>query len=178
MKSTSFPYLNLSMVIVSLSKLNSWIQYSNSSLFASVIPKPSSINLLNKIGQIIFLFVLLFSFRRFSSFAMYMFASIGATFVPIITPKICWKYSPSNDIRLFFKINSKSSIINLNSAFGMTFWYSQTSCLIVSIASSTGMLVYKLLKSIVNKKHFLLNLFSSKIFTKLKLSVKIESNLE
>ena len=65
------------------------------------IPKPLSTNLLNSTGQIILLDVLHLSFKKFSSLAMQIFVRIGATH--IMTPKNCWKYSPSNVMKLFSK---------------------------------------------------------------------------
>ena len=131
---------------------------------------------LKRTGQISLGSVLHFILNSFSSIAMYIFVKMGATFVPIIKPNICWKYSPSKVIKLLFKTKSKSSMMKW--AFGMTFWNSKHNCLMLFIASSTGMFVYKLLKSMVNRKQFLSKHWVSKSLTRLKLSLRIESNLQ
>ena len=53
--------------MVSLSELNWDTQYSNSFLFPLVTPKPSLINLLNKIGQISFCPIYIFPTSNFST---------------------------------------------------------------------------------------------------------------
>ena len=82
----------------------------------------------------------------------------------VLRPKKCWKYSPSNIITLLDKTNSSNSMIKCT--FGITFWNWKHKFWIHLIASSTGMFVYKLLKSIVNKKQLLSNFLFSKSLTK------------
>ena len=128
-----------------------------------VMPKPSSMKRLKRTDQISLGAELHFIFHSFSSKAIYVciytriyvYVNMGATFVSIIKPNICWKYLPSNTIRLLFKTKSSSSMMKW--ALSMTFWKSKQSFLMLFIASLTGMFVYKLLKSIVNKKQFFQN---------------------
>ena len=119
-------------------------------LFPSMIPNPSSMNLWKIVGHFNFLSWMHFFFSSSCNIAKYKLAKMGARLVPMIIPKICWKYSLSNLIRLFFSTMFSSSITKC--AFGMTFWNWNTSFFMSSIASDTGMFVYKLSKSTVKRK--------------------------
>ena len=95
---------------------------------------------------------------------------MGAIFVPMIKPNICWKYSPSSVIKLLFKTRSKCLMIKW--AFGITFWKSKHSCLMLLMASSTGMFVYELLKSMVNRKMFFIEMADFQKFNKTQTVIK------
>ena len=75
---------------------------------------------------------------------------MGARFVPITIPIICMKNSSWNFMIAPFKTISINSKIRC--ALGITFWYLKNNLFMSSIASLTEILVYELLKSIVNKK--------------------------
>ena len=80
-------------VFVNFNRFYQFVEFCNPvfniAFDSPVIQNPSSMNLLNRIGHVIFGFF----FQFFSSFAKYKLAKMGATFVPIIMPNICWKYS-------------------------------------------------------------------------------------
>ena len=138
-------------------------------LLLFMTPNPSSMNLLNISSHMMF-FRIHIIYSSSSSIAMYMFASIGARLVPITIPMICMKNSSWNFMIAPFKTKSINSKIRC--AFGIMFWYLKNNLFMSSIASFTEILVYKLEKSIVNKKQSLSNFDISNIFMRLVLSVK------
>ena len=170
-----FPNCHLSINIFSRRLLNSLTHLENSILLHLMTPKPSSMNLFYNLGHLLFLF-LHRVYSSSSNIAMYILVSMGARFVPITIPRIRRKNSSWNFMTALFNTNSMSSIMKC--AFGMTFWYLKNNMFMTFIASWTEMLVYKFLKSIVNKKQFLSKTSFSNILIMLKLSVKIFLNLE
>ena len=157
---TWFPQLHLSIKIFSRRLLNSLTYLENYVLLLLMIPNPSSMNLLNFLGHMIF-------FRRH---IIYSSSSSIAIYI------ICIKKSSWNFLSAPFKTISISSKIRC--AFGIMFWYLKNNLFMSSVASLTEILVYKLFKFIVNKKQSLENFDISNILIRLKLSVKMFSNLE
>ena len=93
----------LPCIYISISMYSTWLPKVNSStsfFVPSMIPNPSSIYRKKSFGHFNLKSCVHFFFSSSCEITNYKLARVGAKLVPMIIPKICWKYSLSKVMRL------------------------------------------------------------------------------